>query len=411
MAFGIMIFIFSCLVMFGGALAIYSPIRNSKPWWPGLVGVLFAVGLLVATFVGIATKWGDCGSTSATAEGAVVCVVGECLSGCNPDVWKVDCRKQGVCPAPTPTEASKCAQPTPTPVSSTSPKPTPTPLAQNSYCPKGQKAAYDYCEPITPNSAVKQKWATWSDLSFVAAVLCVFWLFQYFDSIRDRGRGWFSKWLVPTSADNPMVYLGPLSVIYGLIVIFMGPPSMWYHASMKEWAAWFDAMSVVIWLSFNAVYVWYTICGPMWGRGRGMAKYLTVICIWDSMIVMFGIIGAKFPHQRLYFYFISGGLWGLGELIYLLMSNVALGVQFRRNGWIFFTNLLLLGLTMTIWVLFNRNIASYPKCIAREAFPGHALFHILASISTVVTWLSFASENDESQTSRVGVDVIKTHVG
>jgi hypothetical protein len=172
---------------------------------------------------------------------------------------------------------------------------------------------------------------------------------------------------------------------------------MWYHASMKEWAGWFDSMSVVIWLFFNACYVWYAICGAMWGRGRGWAwaRPLTVILIWASGVVMFGIIGAKFPDSRLIFYFISGGLWGLGEAIYLLISGVALGIKYKRNGWIFFVNFLLLGLTMGIWILFNSNIASYQACISRESFPGHALFHILASISTIVTYFSFASEKRE----------------
>jgi hypothetical protein len=385
--FGLMIFLFSVLIMFAGAFSVYGLIRGNTALWPAVVGLGFATALMIGTFVGIAIKWGDCGSTSETSAGAVTCVVGDCASGCNPDVWKVDCRTQSACPAPTPVPRANCvAPPLPAPVT------TPTPLATNSYCPRGQKAVYDYCEKIQPNSGVRQPWATWSDLSFVAAGLWILWLFKFFDRVSDSTRA--GTWLVPITADNPMVQIGSLSVIYGLIVIFMGPPSMWFHASMREWAGWFDSMSVVIWLFFNAVYVWYSICGAMWGRGRAWAwtRPLTIICIWASGVVMFGIIGWMFPDKRLIFYFISGGLWGLGEAIYLLISGVALGIQYKRNGWIFFVNFLLLAATMTIWIFWNPGIVPASWCISNEAFPGHALFHILASISTVVTYFSFASE-------------------
>jgi hypothetical protein len=390
---GVMIFIFLLLIMFSGALSLFGLIvKRNLLLWPAAVGIAFALGLMIFTGVEMARKWGG-SESGATSEGAVVCTIGDCETNCKPDIWKVDEKKQTACPAPSPPEKAKCAVVTPTPP----PVGTPTPLAPNSYCPRLQKPVYDFCEPIVPNSGVRQPWATWSDLSFIAAAFWIFWLFKFFDRIPDTDR--FGTWWIPPDADNPMISIGPLSVIYGLIVIFMGPPSMWYHASMKEWAGWFDSMSVVIWLFFNAVYVWYMICGSMWGRGRGWApaRWLTIILIWASGVITFGIIGAMFPHLRLIFYFISGGLWGLGEAIYMLLGVVALGIRYKRNGWIFMINLLNLGTTMTIWCLWNGSIVSHTTCIAREVFPGHALFHILASVSCVTTYFSFASEKPVSE--------------
>ncbi len=342
--------------------------RGKKALWPAVGGIGFALVLLLGTFIGMATKWGGCpgkNESSGTSEDAVICAAGNTFTDCKPDIWRVECKQPSGCPAPSP-----------------------TPLALGTLCPKGQTPVYDYCERMQ-EGGIKQPWATWSDLSFVAAGLWLFWFFQYFERI---GISRFGRLIIPATADNPMIQVGWLSIIYGLVVIFMGPPSMWYHASVKEWAGWFDSMSVVTWLFFNAAYVWYTICGPMWGRGRGIARPITVLCTWVSVIITLGIIGAKYPHARLIFYFISGGLWGLGELVYLFVAGVAPCVKFRRTWWLFFSNFLLLGLTMTIWLLFNRNIVSPQTCHLREAFPGHAVFHILASFSTVLTFFSFASE-------------------
>src|SRR4029079_11174532 len=135
--------------------------------------------------------------------------------------------------------------------------------------------------------------------------------------------------IIPPTADNPMIQVGWLTIMYGRIVIFMGPPSMWFHASMKEWAGWFDSMSVVAWLFFNACYVWHAICAAMWGKGRGVSRTTTILCMWLCCVVAMGIIGWFFPHARLAFYFISGGSWGLGELLYLILGLACSGVTYR----------------------------------------------------------------------------------
>ena len=63
--------------------------------------------------------------------------------------------------------------------------------------------------------------------------------------------------------------------------------------------------------------------------------------------------------------------------------------------WLFVINLGLLGGTMGLWVAFNDGVVK-TSCIDRQDFPGHAVFHILASLSTMLTFASFASERDVS---------------
>jgi hypothetical protein len=180
-------------------------------------------------------------------------------------------------------------------------------------------------------------------------------------------------------------------VTYAFIVIFMGPPSQWYHASMKAWAGWFDAMSVVAWLMLNAVYVACMACFSMWGNGRGAARTVTVMCVWGGLVFVLCLIGALAPHDHLVLYLASGGAWGVAEVAYLIAAKVG-DPQYRRTWWLFAINAALLALTMGLWLMFNDSVIAPTTCQGREGLPGHALFHILASFSTVLTFFSFASE-------------------
>jgi hypothetical protein len=216
----------------------------------------------------------------------------------------------------------------------------------------------------------------------VAAGLWLLWLFQYFGT-------WPS--VLGNQGDNPMSSITLLSVAYCFIVIFMGPPSMWYHASMKQWGGWFDTMSVVAWLGFNAVYVIYLLVAAMWGRGRTVWQSVVVFGGWALIMVVFGLIAALNKDAHLYLYFATGGPWGIAEVIYVFMAARSPKVQYRRTWFLFVANLILLAATMTLWIFFNDGVVK-EACAQRSGFPGHALFHIMASISTMLTFFSFASE-------------------
>jgi hypothetical protein len=355
----VLIVVFGIAIIIPATWSIIGLIRGNTKFWPGVAGTAWALALLLVTFVGIATNWGGCSSTSESAQG-VTCVSGDVESGCKPDVWNLECgRRSPGCP----------------------------PIAARSFCPSGQRPVFVFCEPIQ-FGAVKQPWATWSDFAFIAAGLWLLWFFHYFWSPGTTTTG---STIVSMAADNPMITIGWLSVTYGMIVIFMGPPSQWFHASMKEWGGWFDSMSVVIWLMFNAIYVLYMLVFAMWGKGRGITRTIVVLSVWGGLVIIFGLIGMN-PDARLYLYFASGGLWGVVEVIYIFVAAFAAGVTYRRTWWLFLSNLLLLAVTMTIWIFFNDGVVSATACQNREAFPGHALFHILASFSTILTFASFASE-------------------
>ena len=370
------------ILLFGSAAAvpavwsIVGLARGNRNMWPCVAGTAFAVLLLGFTLVEIFTNWGGCpvpARDTGTSEGAVQCyqnVRGTWTKQCEPDVWLEECRQPLAACVVDPKNSRNNIL-----------------IPAGGHCPAGPqwKTVYSFCEPIQ-TGGVKQPWATWSDLSFVAAGLWLLWFFQYFGI-------WPALFANPN--DNPMSSITLLSVAYCFIVIFMGPPSMWYHASMKQWGGWFDTMSVVAWLGFNAVYVIYLLFFTMWGRGRNAWQLGMVFGIWALIMVVFGIIAAVNTDAHLYLYFATGGPWGIAEVVYVFVAAFASGVQYRRTWFLFVANLILLAATMTLWIFFNDGVVK-EACAGRAGFPGHALFHIMASISTMLTFFSFASERSTS---------------
>ncbi|HEY8187084.1 MAG TPA: hypothetical protein VIF64_13495 [Pyrinomonadaceae bacterium] len=350
--------------------AIVGLIQGNTRYWPAVAGTGFAVALLLVTIIGAAINWGGCPVNGGSSEGAVQCFAsGSSDPSCKPDVWKIECGQSVSCGDP------------------------PTALPAHTFCPAGQTTVFEFCEKIQ-TGGIKQPWATWSDLSFIASGLWLLWFFHYFPRPGEYGSG---TTLISVTADNPMIMVGWLSVTYGFIVIFMGPPSQWFHASMKDWGGWFDAMSVVAWLMFNAVYVIFTLAGPMWGNLREY-RTLAVLLIWGGLMIGSGIIAALIPDSRTYLYFAGGGPWGIAEVIYVFVGWRVATVRYRRTWWLFIINLTVLAITMGIWVFFNPAIKLFTPpaaCHTREGFPGHALFHILASVATMLTFASFASEQEK----------------
>ncbi len=94
-------------------------------------------------------------------------------------------------------------------------------------------------------------------------------------------------------------------------------------------------------------------------------------------------------------YFLGGVMWGLSEIAFLVRSRTRLcgePIALRRRGWMLAVNVVQIALFLgLLWPLFNDGIVG-PKCLDRAAFPGHAIFHILAAVSTFWQALDYANE-------------------
>lgn len=311
----------------------------------GVLGGAWAIVWLLVFFFAMAADWGGCGA--AGENGVIWC----CDAGGRPTGTDTTC--------------------TPTPQGCEGDRLDPTP------CATGQTAVYAYCEVIGVGP-VRQPWNTWSDLAFIVSGMWMLWWFGF--SARTE--------------DNPMTDATPLSVTYGAIVIFMGPASMLLHASMKDWAGWFDAFSVYTWMFFNAAYIIFS----SWNMDRGWRTALTFIA-WGVSFLLFGGLAFHDPMWRFLGIVISAGVWILFEILHVIFTKAVNVVD--REWWYLGGVMLFLGLAMTFWIFWNPEVFGPGVCEKVVDFPGHALFHILAAVATFFVFVYHRSEH-AVQTSTSG---------
>lgn len=350
----IFILIFSIAALVPAIWASICLIKGKRQYWPAIVGILWAVLLMSFFFISMSAEWGGCDAENAID--AVKCDTKNCK---RPDPWGDKCNTR--CPG----------------------------VPEGSYCQEGKRPVFDFCEKFAEGN-IKQPWSTWSDLAFIAAGLWILLCLSFFNK---------------TYTPNPMCGIGWLSVTYGIIIIFMGPPSMLLHASMKSWGSWLDFMSVIVWLSFNAAYVFYFCFWASCDKGReGHYRTLGVLLPSAGLVFLLGILAWFKPESHIVGYFVAAGLWGLFEFYFFFFRPLYFrifrpwdkSVKYRRILWVFIINLGVLALTMTTWSFFNANVVSDSFCQKLESYPGHAFFHIFASFATITTFISFATEREKS---------------
>lgn len=228
---------------------------------------------------------------------------------------------------------------------------------------------YKFCEGYE-KGWIKQPIAVWSDLAFVVAgLIAVLWAGTRTDA--------------PT---NPMVdpeNVTPLA--YGIVVIFMGPASMFFHASMKEWAGWFDNLSIVIWAAFSLSYT--------------VARLAVVGLGWSMwpLWVLFGIIVVGLAiltwfseKSHTYTQIGTAGAFVLLELIVMIIIWCDGNPGFERStGW-FIASLGAFAAAFLCWIpsgaVFNW------WCDKDSALQGHGFWHLFAAMGTLFVYLYFASE-------------------
>jgi len=227
-----------------------------------------------------------------------------------------------------------------------------------------------HCEALLSGvRKIKQPVNTWSDLGFVAAGLLVFFMIGMFR-------------LSGETEQNPLQTTSFYSIIYGLLVIFLGPGSMFYHASIKKWGGWLDNMSMVLWTAFLIVYVF--------ARGIPMPESLAaivflVIVVSSGVIIWFVEGSGKF---------IFGGMvavWGVLEIILLIVQatgNSLMGLHRTEWGWLLLAAAAF-GLAIFIWL---RSNDGQPWCFPNSWAQGHAAWHLLSAVSAFSIFLYLRSE-------------------
>ncbi|MHC4954361.1 MAG: ceramidase domain-containing protein [Planctomycetota bacterium] len=219
----------------------------------------------------------------------------------------------------------------------------------------------NYCERVRTGRMIKQPVNTWSNIGFICMGLGMLF---YIDAYPDG-----------SSSPNPMTYRNLFTVLYGLVVIWLGPGSMFLHASQKVWGGWLDNLSMNMFVTFVLCYettrifdlgvVPFVILWMLLNVGLGL---LTWFWKWDyTGILTFAVVIALVIAAEIYI--------GIEETPRQGLWMIGVGVA--------------MGLATVIWIFSKTGM---PLCKPDSIWQGHAAWHLLTALATLFILLYLRSE-------------------
>jgi hypothetical protein len=163
-----------------------------------------------------------------------------------------------------------------------------------------------YCENAPAVQAISrfgipvQPINSYSALGLTLLRLAMFWSIGW-----ERATGRFSDIVNRlTDPDHPF-----LRQLHAGLVVFMGPGSMFFHATLNNWGGWIDVMSMCIWLAFVLVYN----VTRLWNLDHYIARYFWFSILYFGTVVLMGILNVAIADYR--------------TLLFLLLGVVAIAFQ------------------------------------------------------------------------------------
>ncbi|MGA1842042.1 MAG: ceramidase domain-containing protein [bacterium] len=219
-----------------------------------------------------------------------------------------------------------------------------------------------YCETLR-SGLVKQPANTWSDLAFVIVGLSLLVI--------------IGKENHDSGAVNAMLSGGWIASLYCWVIIFMGPGSMYFHASMVNWAGFIDSTSMFLLLTFIIGYDLYQVTS---GEVFSWLSWVIALAVLTLALILVIVI----PEVATYIFIGFAVSTGIFDLILHLASNLK-----RKWRW-YITFFAVFGGAVVIWILSGTGM---PLCSPDAVFlQGHAWWHILSAIAMIFLFLYFRSE-------------------
>ncbi len=240
--------------------------------------------------------------------------------------------------------------------------------------------AEDTCFCEIPHAAdlIQQPANTWSNLGFVGVALFILWWLG-----RDRD--------TPPTPSNPLTTPSAYAVLYGAVALFLGPGSMLFHGSLRDWGGWLDILSLILFGSFGLLYAVSRIFRGLMGWsfvggyalltiGIGLAAWFTR---HDADVGPFSV-GSWFFAGLVVLWVLTEGVIVFGHPRGLWRSKLLL-------GWAFLT--FLGGLAIQIF-----SQTGMPLCTltGRDSlFQGHGLWQLLAAAAVLLIFFYLCSERTD----------------
>ena len=222
-----------------------------------------------------------------------------------------------------------------------------------------------YCEAAGPGP-IRQPTNTWSGLGWALAGLWIAW-----DAARRRRRA--------GQPANRMTSTRFYPGHYALVVAFLAPGAMFYHASLTEWGGKLDIVSMYLFINYWILYNVTRLYDL--SRRTFLGVYAAATALLLIPRVAFGSIDAGIA--------IFAGLIGvavLSEIAIALPARVRwLGPRQRldvRRGWLWVSIALF---------LVARAAEDHLPCDPAAWFQRHAVLHLVQAVSNCATWLYFAA--------------------
>ena len=247
-------------------------------------------------------------------------------------------------------------------------------------------------EVLLSDGLVKQPVSTWSNLSSIILGVGLLW---------SLGAGTLRS---KDASFNPMTGPTPRAIGYGLVLVFMGPGSMFLHVSLTEYGGWGDNLSMNFFITYailHNLFRWIKVDDDGWFFG-----------VWSAVNVLLGVL--VFPGL------IEGA--GVGKIVFGVHVAIAIVMEliiscshwpilgiFRKSTqhmdrpkgffsvgddgprltW-FFSGLVLFGTAFLVWNL-SGDLA--PLCDPESSLQGHGAWHVLSYASVLCFYLHFRAEN------------------
>lgn len=227
--------------------------------------------------------------------------------------------------------------------------------------------AFDRNDVALNRAGVRQPWNTW--LNLYALLTAGFVAVSVY---RDR---------VARSSFNPIRSMGWIPDLYVFVVLFLGLGSMWFHASLKQWAGNVDGLSMY---AFTSFLIWYSVrrLHPsdrlFWLGYLGTLAAFTILHIvwqWDNKsFVLISVTVA--------------GYLGVEILSWIRSKKIMQGTSRTRTLW-----LSAVGSIIVATIFWALSQSGRPLCDAGSAFQPHGwLWHPLAGVTAVLLYRYWRAE-------------------
>jgi hypothetical protein len=177
---------------------------------------------------------------------------------------------------------------------------------------------------------------------------------------------------------NPMAQSTAFSILYGCMTIWLGPGSMFLHASQKQWGAWLDNLCMDMYIGLILAYDAYR-CFRL-----ATWAFFTLYAILVAITAVFTLVFNSWPYAGIFCFAV------LIALTVILDASALIFGRFSRSLWWLLPAALTFFGALAIWQVSK---TGGPWCNPDSIWQGHAAWHILTAFTTLFLFLYLRSES------------------